>query len=387
MKRLVFFIIILAVSSAVIAWERPFYEDSTIVERSELILVAHIKEGSIEYVQNKDNQGNATTREYHVTLVIKEVLKGQCNEKEIPIIIHYGLTPVVGGYEERDNFMINPRGGRTNYPKDIIEIFDTGNSTHGTPSLVKDAREDNIWFLRKRSGPYGREPGTGKLGIVDPEDLQPLEWKDYFLQYLEKDPEKAVKDWGLKNPDRSGRAQRYFDHLEIQRILEIKDPNERFEKLLPYYLKRTTWNMQSEAKSGIISCGKIAGDYFMKVFDDPAYKNFRDEIILMWRDIKYRQCIPLLIDLLKKHDQFWAEQKLEKGWWNSDVDSDLTNQRRNIYGEVYHGIYTLRSFNDPQTREVIELTSNRWKAINFDNTQIVEECGAALKQLSESGPN
>ena len=381
MKRIISPLIIIILSSVSFAWMRPVYEDATVVERSELIVIGHIKEGSIEYVRNKNDKGEMTTWEYHVTLIIKEILKGNYNAKEIPIVIHYGLTPVTGGYEERENFIISPRGGRTDYPKDIIEIFDTGNSAHGGPSLVRDAREDNIWFLRKRSGPYGREPGTGKFGIVDPQNIQPIEWKDYFLSYMTDNPEISVKEWAKQYPDKAYRAQNYLDHLEIQRICKIENPTDRFEKLLPYYLKHTTWNMQSEAKEGILSCEKITGDYFIKVFDDPAYKNFRDDIILIWRDTKYRECIPFLIELLKQHDKFWAKQKLEEGWWNNDINSELTKQRREIYGEVYHGIYTLRSFNDPRTREVIEMTRDRWKSINFDNPQIVEECEAALKEL------
>ena len=50
-----------------------------------------------------------------------------------------------------------------------------GKSLMAAGNLVRNAGEDNLWFLRKRSGVYGWEPGTGAFGIVDPEDLQPLE--------------------------------------------------------------------------------------------------------------------------------------------------------------------------------------------------------------------
>ena len=377
----VFLVIPLLSSNAAHAWLRPYYEDATVIERSELIVVAHLKGGTIEHVPHKQRPGEGAW-EHHATLVITDVLKGKFDEKEIPIIIHYGLTPVTGGYVKRTNFMIDRRGGREDYPKDIIEILDTGNSCHGLPPLVKDARQDNLWFLRKRSGAYGRKPGTGKYGIVDPEDLQPLKWKDYFLAYMADDPETEVKEYAKKNPDRAGRAKRYLDHLDVQRILKIRDPKERFDNLLPYFLNRTTWNRKSEARSGIISCGKVAGDSLRNVFADPKHKEFRKEIILMWRDIGYREVVPLLIDLLTQHDQFWANQNLQKGWWNDDVNSERTRRRRDIYGEVYYGVYALRSFQDRRAREVIERTRKRWKAIDFDNPQIVEECEAALRKLA-----
>ena len=378
---LISFVILLLASNAAFAWLRPQYEDAIVVQRSELIVVAHLKKGSIEYVPHKKKVYEGASWEHHATLIVTEVLKGKCNDKEIPIIIHYGLTPVVGGYAKRENFMIDYRAGRNDYPKDIIEIFDTGNSERGLPSLVKDARHDNLWFLRKRSGIYGRKPGAGKYGVVDPEDIQPLGMKKYFLAYMDNDPEKAVKKYVGENPESAGRAKRYLDHLTVQRILEIKNSEERYKKLLPFFLTRTNWNMKYEAKEGIISCGKTAGEQLRKIFDDPGYADFRMTIILMWRDIGYRKVVPLLIELLNKHDQFWAKQDIQKGWWNKDVGSEQTRRRRNVYGEIYYGVCALRTFKDRRAKSVIEKTRDRWKAINFDNTQIVEECEAALREL------
>jgi hypothetical protein len=388
MRRIIFLVpflvIVLFSPNSTFTWYRFPYEDAVVVERSELMVVAHIKEGTIEYVPHQNTPNGGASWEYHVTLIATEVLKGKCNEKEIPIIIHYGLSPVIGGYEQRDGVIrLNFRGGREDYPKDIIEIYDTGNSGLSLTPLVKDAREDNLWFLRKRSGIYGQESGTGNYGIADPEELQPIELRDYFLAYMADNPETAVKEWAKKNLDKAGRAQRYFDHIEVQRILKIADVNDRLDKLQPYFLRRVMWDMNSEVKSGIISSGKAGGDYLMKVFDDPAYKQLRPEIILMWRDMKYKECVPFLIELLKKHDQFWATQKLESDWWSNETNHELTNKRREIYGEVYYGVCTLRSFKDVRARAILEATNDRWKAIAFDNTQILEECQRALKELAE----
>ena len=363
---------------------RPQYEDATVVARSELIAVAHLKPGSIEYVPHDRKPQDGATWEHHATLVITQVLKGHCDTGEVPVVIHYGLNPVVGGYVKRDNFMLNVRGGRDDYPKDIIEIFDTGNSAAGGPSLVKDARDDNLWFLRRRSGVYGREPGTGSYGIVDPEDLQPLALTNYFLAYLSDDPASALREQMRMNPAIAERAQRYLDHLDIQRILTITSCQERLDQLLPYYLNRVTWDMKNEARAGIVSCGSVAGDRLRELFDNPDYAGFRGEIMLMWRDIGYRESVPLLIDLLKTHDAFWAAQVLQTNWWNSDVGSVETGRRRQIYSEVYYAVCALRSFNDPRSLESLTMTRDRWQSIRFDNPQILEECEAALRKLSES---
>ena len=365
------------------AWLRPQYEDATLIARSEVIAVAHLKEGSIEYVPHDRKPQDGASWEHHATLVVTQVLKGHCDTGEIPVVIHYGLDPVVGGYVKRDNFMLNTRGGRDDYPKDMIEIFDTGNSLAGGPSLVRDAREDNIWFLRRLSGVYGREPGTGSYGIVDPEDLQPIALKDYYLVYLSDNPASALREQMRMNPSIEKRAQRYLDHLDIQSILTISNCEERLGRLLPYYLNRVTWDMKNEAKAGIISCGAVAGNRLRELFDNPDYSGFRGEIILMWRDMGYRDSVPLLIDLLKTHDEFWATQDLQTNWWNSDLGSVETGRRRQIYSEVYYSVCALRSFNDPRAEAVLTLTRDRWQSIGFDNPQILEECEAALRKLQE----
>src|SRR4029079_5005435 len=122
---------------------------------------------------------------------------------------------------------------------------------------------------------FGREPGDGNYGIVDPEDLQPLELKDYFLCYLTEQHEPAVRKYVGDHPKYADRAAHYFDHLEIARISKIENPNERFEKLLPFYLRRVTWNPKQEARQAIVACGEIAGARLREVFDDPKHARLR----------------------------------------------------------------------------------------------------------------
>ena len=68
--------------------------------------------------------------------------------------------------------------------------------------------------------------------------------------------------------------------------------------------------------------------------------------------------------------------------WNKDVNSDQTQRRRDVYSEVYYSVCALRAFKDPRAKSVIEKTRDRWKAISFNNPQIVEECEGALQELS-----
>lgn len=362
--------------STAAAWLPVGYEDVTVVERSELILVGHLKADTITHE-------GGSVGVHRATLIVTQVLKGQYDRKELPLIIHYGLTPVVGGYLKEPGLMIDVRGGKEDHPKDIIEIYNTGSGAWGAPSLVEDARQDVLWFLRKRSGSYGREPGNGDYGIVDPQDLSRLEWKEYFLCYLSSDPADAVRKYAAEHPKAAPRAKKYLDHLEIQAISKIEDAKERFDKLFPFFVARTTWNMKSEAEEGILSCGKVGAEELRRLFDDPHYRQFRVTILDMWTKMGYRDAIPLVIELLKKHDQFWADQHLAKDWWNKDEESEQTRRRQAIYCEDCSCVYLLSKFPDPSTKEVLELTRNRWKSLDFENRQIVEECDLALQALSQ----
>jgi len=348
------------------AWLRVPHEDAQVVERSELIVVGRLKRDSITRVPHARGPNEGRSWEHHADLIVAQVLKGAPQPGRIPIIIHYGLDPVVPG--RKDN------------PKGIIGIVDSGSSGVGGP-MVKDAAKDALWFLRRRSGRFGRKPGTGKFGIVDPEDLQPLELKDYFLAYLSPDPEAAVRKFLGKSPELDRRIGRFLDHLEVGRIIELPNTGDRIAKLLPFYLKRQRWALKSEARDGLVACGRAAGPPLRAVFDDPKHEALRTDIILIWGSIRYDGCVPLLTGLLEKHDAFWAAQKLEKGWWNTAVSSEVTRRRRQVYGEVYYGVCTLRKLGAARARAAIELTKRRWDAIGFSNPQIVEECTRALKEL------
>ena len=355
-------------------WLRYPHEDAEVVKRSELIVVGHLDKDSIIYFRKSARPDAKGFREYNATLVVAEVLKGKTRETEIPIIIHYGLS--------LKSALGDPPEGPKDGWKSPIGIWDTGNSAVSFEPVIKDVTKDCIWFLRRRSGPYGREPGTGKFGVVDPEDVQPLALRGYSQAYLSDEPEKAVKIRMDNDPEVRKRGQRYLDHLEIQRILQIENPDKRVEKLLPFSVNRLRWGYKNEAKDGITACGKAAGPYLLEVFNDPEHERLRSGIIRIWGEIQYEECVDLLIARLNDHDKFWAVQELEPGWWNADVHPPLKRQRQQRYSEMYSALIALRKIGDPSAREAIELTKRRWETINFENPQIVEACDKALKALS-----
>ena len=191
------------------------------------------------------------------------------------------------------------------------------------------------------------------------------------------------------HPEIADRAQRYANHLEVQRILKIADPAKRAEALMPHYLSGELWfSPTNEIRDGLISCGAAGGEKLIPIFQDPAHSDLRDDIILMWGAMRYTNAAPVLINLLVEEDKFWDGQTLKTNWWNDNPDSELTKKRGKISGEIYYSVAVLKDFRDVQAREAIELTQKRWQKISFGNPQILKECAAALKALggmSEKG--
>ncbi|HUT31023.1 MAG TPA: hypothetical protein VMX13_14615 [Sedimentisphaerales bacterium] len=221
------------------AWLRMHVEDAVLVARSEHIVVGHLEADSVKYVPHERENNRGRSWEHHATLAITEVLKGNLDEKEIPIVIHYGLDPYIGGRCPKDGGKIDIHAGQEDFPKDRIEILDTGNSGFSPVPLVEDAGKDNIWFLHRTGENYDHKSQNGLFGIADPEDLQPLSMKTYFLACLADEPEKAVKEQLKKEPHLAERVGDYLLYWEFQQVLSIADPNEKAINL-SRYLSPTT---------------------------------------------------------------------------------------------------------------------------------------------------
>ena len=251
------------------------------------------------------------------------------------------------------------------------------------PLPVKDARADNLWFLRRRSGYSGREPGNGDYGIVDPEDLQPIALKNYFLAYLAADTEAAVRRAMERDPAVVKRGQRFLDRQEIHRILKLDDPRGRVERLLPYLLKGLGSGYYFEARQGIVGCGPVAGPALWPVYREPRTSFLREDVITMWGELGYRDCVPELIALLKEHDRFWTAQNLEADWWNRDVAGTNTGRRRDVWSEDLNTVRALGRIGDPRARPAIEAALHRWRPLPFPPNDIVKACEQALKSLED----
>ncbi len=349
------------------------------MQRSELIVVRAIKPDSLKYMPHKGTNG--ITGKNYATLLVHEVLKGKCDEKEISILIYDGLEPTVGGRFMRDGLVPNLPVAQ---PTTAIAIFDEGGDSRSFEPLVADARENNIWCLHRDrdAEQFSKHPPKGELGIIDPEDLQPLDMKGYLKCYLSTDPEIAVRRQMQKQPRIAERALRYLQHQDVQRILAEPNAEIRVERLLPYFESQVQWGSQREARGAIVAAGSVSGPYLMGIYTSTRDPSRRDEIVSMWTQTRYDGCVDLLIENLKTEDEYWAQQKLSPGSWNHD--KPLREEWQVHYNEVSSAVYALGQIQDPKAKDAIEQTRRRWEPIKLADPQIVDDCDNALRSLAAS---
>lgn len=370
--------IILAATAAAQARLRATVEDAQLVQNNELVVVGHLLKGSVKYVPREVKPDEGRSWHHTATLVVTETLKGKTEAKEIPIVIHYGLNAKVGGV-----WLSNPELNRGAEPQagDVIEIWDSSHSRNKSAPLVKDAGQDNLWFLRRGADRSDPTVDARMLGIADPEQLQPLELKDYFLAYLSANPEKEVAAFLAKKPALKERIQRYLDHQEIQRILKLPDAGERAAKLVPFYAKRIRWGYGDEAAEALVAAGPEAGPALLKVFQDPANRTWRATILLLWGRMGWKDAAAVIVALLDEHDAYWAAQDLQGRRWDAATDEAVLNERRRIEGETYYGLVALTALGERQARPAVERTQRRWSGPGFGDGQVLEECVKALDSL------
>jgi hypothetical protein len=376
----ILFAVLLVPSQLTFAWLRMPVEDHDLVARSELIVVGGIKEGSVHYVPHEaPPDGRGRSWEHHAILIVRQVLKGKCDKREIPLTVHYGLSPLVDGHMKNEGTEVGIPVA-DGVERGSIQILDTGNSSMSFEPLVADARQDNVWFLRRLASRVGDDAAKANFGIGDPEDVQRMTLKDYLLCYLGPDPEAAVRDRIGKQPDIADRAMRYLDHREIERIIAMPDVPRRVERLIPYYVNRST---SDEAARALVAAGPVAGPYLLGLYTREHDLSRQDAIIRLWGRIRWDGCGDMLISLLEQRDKYWSQQELKQGWWNDSSDPGLAHTRHGMYGGVYSAVWTLRQVGDRRAKAAVEQTRKTWSQINFDNKQIVEECDAYLHDIDK----
>lgn len=353
------------------------------VARSELIAIGRLQADSIEYIPERNEQTQSGRATYRAQLAITEVLKGQSVERIIPIVLHHGLRPIIGSYDTRGLFIPHPHEDGAGTTADILGVFDTGSSASSPYPLVHNAADDNIWFLRRHSTTNDPHPAEADLGIVDPEELRPVELKSYFMAYLSDNPEPEILRHYMVMWDTQRRAHRYLDHLAVERIRNSGDVAKRLPALKELYLRRQHWNGTSETRDTILSCGEAAVPMLTTMLEDPALSEHHADIISMLREINHAGAVPQLIGILSSHNQFWQTTPIVNGRYYRGTNPQDEETRHRVFQETYHLARALRELADPRAQEVMRQTKNQWSQPAFQNDEIVRECDMFLDRLED----
>ena len=177
-------IFLVAVSARAVAWPVVPHREAEVVGRAELTVAARVKEGSIKKIL----LGGGSSYEHRAILIVSRVIKSEFHEKEPPITISYGLLPVSARQEKHmepdEDATVR---SRPEEPGESTRIYGD-NPSQGFFRPSSDVHQEQIWLLHRLGPPHAKDnleaSPRGRIGISDPEDLQPLKKEEQLSHYL-----------------------------------------------------------------------------------------------------------------------------------------------------------------------------------------------------------
>jgi hypothetical protein len=170
-----------------LGWLRVYRKPGVRFGQAEVIVIGKIVPDSIQLYPSV---GGA--EDFGAVLRVTLVLKGQPTGQEVPIVLHHGLTPVVGGYLKTARTTIDAGQRQAG----VIELWDTGDSAVSCEPFVADAREDHIWCLSRHPDywPYsgcGPPAHASQLGVTEPDEVLAID-KTVLDRLLHEDDQAIV---------------------------------------------------------------------------------------------------------------------------------------------------------------------------------------------------
>ena len=282
--------------------------DAEVVNESDLIVVGHLKKGTLKRVDSE------RSHHHRATLVVRELLKGELKEKAIEITIY--------------SLRVSTRDNSTSIG---------GGSDSWGYVVVDDVQNDHIYFLRKTAGGDGKtdEPS---FFIRGNEDASKTEHTDYFKILLSDQPEVGLRKLLKTQPELANRAVEFLEYGELQQILAEPDPATRARKIMPFYLGATHDSNRRIAGCSLRS-GPESGPYLMASLENCYDSRKRHEIISILASTRYRGAKNYIDRLINNN-----HLDLEHGRYSPEGSGDhktfknLTSEIqacRNYQGEIY----------------------------------------------------
>jgi hypothetical protein len=250
-------------------------------------------------------------------------------------------------------------------PANSILIYEV-NDIPGAVSLT-DARQDQLWFLR-RGDPEQRGPPTDRsLGVSSGQDIQPAELKTYYLAFLSDDPPKRIEELAKGNSALAQRSRDWLDHLEVEKICTVPDLPERARKLVTYFIHHDGEPRKAtdfEVTRHLWECGFAGAEVLRPYVDAPGYTEMQRDILSVWTTLHFPDAVPVLIGHLEKEEKFWASQdpaEIAAAKARRDGKLDAHEMARIVsYAAICDAAEALIEYADPRSRPILETTLRRW---------------------------
>ena len=394
LKRIFGFTLILIVSTrSATAWIRYYAPDDELVRRSDAIVIGYVEDSFTPFTQPPRYPNNYNYTEYHTKLVVTEVLAGKMTLGRTPIIIHYGLRPVV--LKDKPDFqdMISPTAAdATTGPSVPVGIFDAATTAIGGPR-TDNIRKDHIWFLSERAH---ASPGPGnedvsEPGVWSPQDVQTVDQKDYYLAVLTGDPN-ALAPFVAGDSYPAQRARLAQSRLNLSKIGTIVDPSARAQKLMEIFQTQKLYTSESQLYSSslnqLLDCGSVGQAMLAPLIQKPDRTYEREAIIAGLAGKDYRPAIPPILNWLQQEDQWWATKTRQDMIWTVTEGprggEPWHDPRFVSYRTILAAVNALGKMQVTEAKPLIQQIRERWSAMGRhveSGWDLPDRCNSALAAI------
>jgi hypothetical protein len=372
-------------------WPAPIYDDE-LVQRSDAIVIGHVEASFTAFGPLEKNAvqmglpADFRYLQYRTLLIVTKILVGKIGLGPTPLIIHYGLRPVVLKTQPTLADEFNPPAADSNTrPQTPVGIFDSTSDVIGIPPS-DDIRKDHIWLLHTQGSSHGGiKEDTSAPGIWSPDDVQPIDRKAYYLAVISDDPE-ALTPYTLGDSWQAHQARMCQGRLEVQHFAKIADPELRADALVTFMASEEPFSSPAQlAMTKLEAMGPVGLQKLVPLFQNADHAYDRRAILQAWSRGRYQPAVPVLIDWLRSESQWWSQQSPKDMIWSfqegqkggTDFDDPRAASNRNVYCAVE----ALGNQGGAEGKAIIEQTRAQWNDLGVrppPGNDIVSVCDDAL---------
>jgi len=357
----------------------PMWDDD-LVDQSDLIVIAHLKENRFE-IEKDPQDPEFAQKVFFTTIVVSQVLKGTATPGDLRVGLHDPNYPTVLG----GPFALVPaQAGEHPDPSAAIGVA----AIVGTIMVMTtdDIRHDQIWFLRSHAPPrYPSAAVAGPPGLWFPEGIQPVKLIPYYQAIIKGDA-KAVAAFDDKKDDWwSTRVRFASERISAKQTLIERDPSARCDELLKIYTTDGAFSPPGIlALKEIMDCGKLGASKLIPLFvnaDDHAFD--RRSILQAWQGAGYKEATPFILSWLRAEEDWWETKTTADMVFGSKAGAPYNDPRAVSFRNIFCSIEALGGFRGEEARNVVQRIRNHWKAAApFDtNNDLLKTCDDALAAL------